>query len=141
MSNTEEFELDDFTIEDGELIEYCGFDSDVVIPSIVTEIGFDAFNDSNIESLIIGDNVKSIGEAAFYECTFLETVTIGSGLKTIEFEAFAHCKNLKSITLGANVEKIEDYAFDNCPKLVITTTAGSYAEKYAKAKGIKVNLI
>lgn len=164
MSNTEEFDPDDFIIEDGVLEEYCGSDRDVVIPSIVTEISSFAFYAGNIESLIIGDNVKRIeseaceelynlekvtigngteyiGDAAFYECESLETVTIGSGLKIIDFEAFAYCKNLKSITLGANVEKIGEYAFDNCPNLVITTTAGSYAEKYAKANGIKVKLI
>lgn len=164
MSNNEEFDIDDFIIEDGVLYEYRGCDSDVVIPSIVTEINIYAFNSSFIKSVIIGDNVKEIGDSAFegledlekvtigngtehigdsafYECVYLETVTIGSGLKTIGSESFAFCENLKNITLGASVEKIEEYAFDGCPNLVITTTAGSYAEKYARNNGIKVNLI
>lgn len=88
---------------------------------------------------IIPENVKRIGEYAFYKCTHLTSIVIpdsievigkyafdGSGLwtievpgsvKSIEAGAFSRCNNLESISMSEGTETIGFYAIYNCPKL------------------------
>ena len=51
-------------------------------------------------------------------------------------------KKLKSIVIPNSVTFISDYVFDDCSKdLIITTSKGSYAERYARENGMKIDLI
>ena len=86
---------------DGEekiLIEYTGDETDLVLPSYITQIHQDAFyNCSSLTSVVIGDSVTSIGDYAFYACDSLKSVAIGDGVTTIGEKAFYACKKLTRV--------------------------------------------
>ena len=54
---------------------------------------------SQIKTIIIGDSVNTIEEAAFGNCINLTSVTMSNSLTTIGFQSFVGCSNLTSITL------------------------------------------
>ena len=49
-------------------------------------------------SLMIPNNVKTIGENAFFWCSDLTSVTIGSGVELIGKNAFSRCNRLKDVS-------------------------------------------
>ena len=65
----------------------------------------------NIKSVIIGNNVTSIGKEAFRNCESLTTVTIGNSVTTIGYSAFQNCTSLATVTFGNSVESIGSNAF------------------------------
>ena len=65
----------------------------------------------DITSVIIDDNVTSIGNYAFYLCINLESVSIGENVKSIGAYAFENCTALDSIVIPRNVESIGTNAF------------------------------
>ena len=69
---------------------------------------------SGIKTVIIGDNVITIGEHAFAACNALQNVTLGSRVQTIEVSAFGTCQALQSISFPASVTTIGKHAFFNC---------------------------
>jgi len=48
----------------------------VVLPKGLTRIGYAAFCDTSIESIVIPDSVKYIGQFAFFECDNLKKITL-----------------------------------------------------------------
>ena len=70
---------------------------------------------SSIESIIIPDSVKSIGDWAFYGCNSLKSIVIPDSVKRIEYRAFYNCKNLKSLSFKGKtidqVKEIKNYPF------------------------------
>ncbi|MDD6830231.1 MAG: leucine-rich repeat protein [Firmicutes bacterium] len=94
----------------------------VVIENGVTSIGNCAFYScTEIKGASIPDSVESIGRYAFTGCSGLETVTLGNRLKTIEYDTFCDCTSLKSIVIPDSVESIEDDAFSGCSSLETVT--------------------
>lgn len=94
--------------------------ADIKIPNNVTSIGNDAFkNCTKLTSVIIPNSVTSIGANAFHSCTNLTTVTFeeNSTCTSIGTYAFNNCKNLTAIEIPNSVTIIDDYAFSNCKKL------------------------
>jgi len=74
----------------------------------------------NASTLTLGSNVKSIGDSAFSDCTYLSSVTIPSTVTTIENYAF-FVTGLTSITIPSTITTIGDYAFYQCSKLISVT--------------------
>ncbi len=66
---------------------------------------------ARIEEIVIPNNIKKIGRAAFYLCRDLERVKLPDGLINIGPAAFTMCDSLKSITLPSTLKSIEDNAF------------------------------
>ena len=85
--------------------------------------------------IIIPEDVTSIGDAAFKECTSLASITIPAGVKTIGDGAFKECTSLKSIKLPKDLTSIGRWAFDGCSNLAsieipaTVTSIGSSAFK------------
>ena len=61
-----------------------------------------------ITSVVIPDNVQSIGVRAFESCQDLTSVTIGKGVTNIGNSAFAYCYNLTSISYAGTVSEWEE---------------------------------
>ena len=89
---------------------------------------------SEIENVIIGEGITSIGERAFEDCDNLISVTLPNGLTEIGDEAFLGCKELENIMIPESVTNIGLFAFQYCkslkemviPKSVINIGAGAF---------------
>lgn len=95
----------------------CNELNSVDISNNITSIQAGAFSNSGIKSIIIPNNVKSLGNEAFRGCLQLTNVVIGDGISDIEFATFSGCSRLVEITIGRNVKTIDNYAFSNCVNL------------------------
>lgn len=79
----------DFEIEDGVLKKYLGNAETVVIPDDITSIGDNAFwNCSSLISIHIPDSVTSIGDEAFFGCDSLESIEVPKSVTHIGRNAF-----------------------------------------------------
>ena len=80
---------------------------------------------NDIETIVIGNGVTSIGMSAFFGYTALTSVTFApeSQLKSIDDYAFYDCSGLTSIEFPASVTSISAGAFYNCTGLSSVTFA------------------
>jgi hypothetical protein len=93
----------DFYIENGVLVKYYGNGGDFVIPDEVTSIGNGAFvNCTNLTSVTIPNRVTSIGDDAFSSCSGLISISIGNGVTSIGEYVFTGCSNLVSVIVETN---------------------------------------
>ena len=95
----------------------------------VTLICSNAFEGTNITSVIIGNNVSLIESKAFYNCQSLSAITIGDLVEEIRSEAFARCTNLRTINTPDNIQSFADDAFLECSSLPVTNNI-RYADKF-----------
>lgn len=100
------------------ITNYIGADKDVEIPKSlrgkkVVSIGETAFKGSDVTSVVIGDNIKSIGNNAFDSCKNLESVEMSDSVESIGNMAFANCENFKKIKFSANLKDIGHMIFGN----------------------------
>ena len=120
---------------------------DEILEGYFVDILDNAFYDNDvIETVVLSENVKSIGESAFQYCGNLNSVkadgvyTIGSyafsncyklydvsfnNCNTIDNNAFESCYSLYSFTLSENISSIYSYAFRYCYKLVYVLNKSS----------------
>ena len=121
----------------GELLK-----GDVAIPDSVTKISGSAFKDcTGITSITIPNSVTRIDDYAFKGCTGITSITIPGSVTRIGYSAFRDCTGLTRIFIPDSVMYIDGSAFLNCNNLVIKTTKGSEAHKYAVANNIKYELV
>ena len=64
-------------------------------------IGNSAFYNWRVKSIIISDSVESIGERAFNNCVSATTLVIGRNVKTLGTDAFLDMKALQTVTIYA----------------------------------------
>lgn len=88
-----------------------------VVQDGVTGLGNGIFAGTNIKSIDIGKDVKSIGSGAFVSCTKLESVTLPQGLTTIGSSAFNGCSAMTSCSIPNTVTEIAFRAFNDCKSL------------------------
>lgn len=83
-------------------------------PSSVTTIGHSGFYGCDMESIVIPENIETIGKLAFGSCYFLENVTFAenSSLDTIGELAFSDCNSLKALKLPDGLKSIMHCAFE-----------------------------
>lgn len=88
------------------------------IPDNVREIGDSAFYGVRLPShLIIPEGVETIGTHAFTRFCGLEYVKMPSTLRLIKENAFAHCDDLNYIDMSLCSPKAEEFAFAGCKHL------------------------
>ncbi|MBQ8084569.1 MAG: leucine-rich repeat domain-containing protein [Lachnospiraceae bacterium] len=105
----------------------------------VTSIGNKAFyKNTKLTSVVIGNNVKSIEDYAFYGCKNIKTLKLGSGIEIIGNSSFRKCTKLTTVTLPKSIDSLGKNAFYGCSKLkTITINANSVIDVKANAiKGI-----
>lgn len=111
------------------------------IPSGVKKIADRAFACSfSLKSITIPNTVESIGECAFYCCSFT-SVKIPSGVKTIGKDAFDGCHDLKKITVDKN-NKYFSYdstgvLFNKSKTKLILYPVGNTAKSYTVPSTVK----
>lgn len=99
--------------------------TDLTIPDFVTYQGYEypvtiiddgAFNTTNLTgSLMIGNNVETIGSRAFLNCWSLDgTLTIGNSVQNIGSDAFGSTNFTGELILPATLETIGNGAFNSC---------------------------
>ena len=93
----------------------------IELDSRVTSIGKYAFcpdaESASVKSVDLPDQLDTIGEYAFYNCSQLTELETPSQLGCIEKYAFAYCSSLKNLELNNSLYVIGDYAFLDCDKL------------------------
>ena len=77
-----------------------------------------SFRNQEIESYIIPNSVKSIGDSAFAGCCSLVSIVISDSVTNIGKEAFSDCRSLSKIIIPKSVKSIGDSAFEFCRFLV-----------------------
>ena len=100
------------------LISYEGEADEIILPMSINGNSYviDTFK-SFASKITIPDNMKTIGEQAFYNCSYLTSVTIPDSVTSIENGAFYNCYNLQNVIGGNNVTNIGSNAFFGCSNL------------------------
>ena len=90
----------------------------VVVGGTVTSIGNWAFYGcTNLNSVTIGDNVHSIGNEAFGACGGITRIYIPNGVQTIGIMTFDGDSNLEYVCIGSGITTIGNWAFADCSGL------------------------
>lgn len=78
-----------------------------------------AFKNSNLSSIYIPENIVSIGDSVFENCSNLKTVEFAanSPITTLEYSLFKNCNNLEYVKNTNNILKIESRVFEGCTNL------------------------
>ena len=98
----------------------------IVLPENLENIGKKAFiYCANLTSITIPDSVTNIEKWAFGYCTSLTSIALPESLTSIEYAAFAYCSNLVSITLPDSVSNIGEWVFGYCVNLTSITIPDS----------------
>ena len=90
-----------------------------------------------IPATIDGLAVVAIGREAFKESSLVEVV-LPTTLKKIDWFAFYGSKSLERAVIPTSVSKIEYGVFDGCDRLTVCCEKNSYADKYARSYGMRV---
>ena len=85
----------------------------------------DSWRAWKLETVILGNEVKSIRDKQFFSLKNLKTVVMGYGLRSIGAEAFRGCESLEKIRIPNGVQSIGSGAFYDCTGLTTITIPNS----------------
>jgi hypothetical protein len=94
------------------------------LPDSVTEIVQEVFTFNTIIQSITMNNVVTIGNAAFQDCTNLSSITLSNTLTTIGSRAIQNLA-ITSIVIPSSVTSIGEYAISSCSNLTSITFEGN----------------
>lgn len=107
----------DYTRETSRLKSFDENGQILILPSNTERIGNYAFSDSYLRSIVLPDNITSIGEGAFYNCSSLQEMIIPQGIKSIESSAFENCSSLAKVVIPDSISSISSRTFYYCVTL------------------------
>lgn len=111
-----------FVVVNGILFDYCGDDSDIIIPDgvkIIDDYSLIFRGCYNIKSINMADSVISIGKNAFSSCINLSKINFSNSIKKIDEYAFDGCESLTDIYFPDSLDYIGELAFNECNNLKI----------------------
>ncbi len=119
-----DYEYDILTDGTVEILNYCpSYSVDhLVIPETiegytVTAIGQNAFGTCTATSIVTPDTVTIIKRSAFFNCTNLKSIKLSKNLKTIEENAFYGSRKLERIAFPDGLLEIGEQAFHSCVEM------------------------
>lgn len=83
----------------------------------VTTIEKWGFYHCSLVSITLPNNLKTIGEQAFYGCSSLADINISKSVTKIGMDAFGYCTSLTNIVIPNNVTTIDAGVFKGCESL------------------------
>ena len=99
----------------------------------------EAFRETEIESLVIGEGVISIGKRAFYKSGIYNGITLSQTLVEIGDSAFHGCY-FDSVTIPKNVVKIGQNAFAEYTYITFDDVEGWYTTTSYSSAATKVDV-
>ena len=107
-----------FILKDGVLTKYTGNAGEVVIPNDVKIIGEQAFFEcKSLISVTIPDTVTAIEKNTFIACDNLTNIVIGRNVTVIGANAFTYCRSLTSVIIPDGITRIDYQTFGGCNSL------------------------
>lgn len=94
----------------------------------VTSVGYRSFANMGLDSIEWSENLKTIGEQAFYCNEKLLFLDLPSSLTTIGKEAFWICDGATFVRFGTNVTEIAEGVFSRCDSLTDVYYPGTPAQ-------------
>ena len=91
----------------------------------ITAIGSNAFSNNILKRIIMLDNITTLSDSSFRNCTSLTDITIPDTITSIANNAFQSCSSLQSINIPNSVTSIGSYAFSGCYNLTSITIPDS----------------
>lgn len=82
--------------------------------SICTTLGYGAFVNSQLTSLVLPDSIINVGQAVCKSMTKLTSITLGQNTPSISDYMFQECPLLTSIQIPNSATTIGQYSFHNC---------------------------
>ena len=118
----------------------CEEFTSISIPDSVTSIGNGAFYDCTyLKEINIPDGVTSIGIGAFYYCNYLKEINIPDGVTSIGRDAFLGCSDLSSITIPSSVTSLGECCIAGCYSLSkVVNNSNVSIDLYAATSSIDV---
>ena len=89
----------------------------VNLPDFIKNIGTYSFYDSSLSEITLPSSLTSIGDDAFEDCISLTSITLPDSLTSIGGSAFDGCTSLTGITLPSSLTSIGDRVFEGCSNL------------------------
>lgn len=89
---------------------------------LVTEIKYQAFYSTRFDKVILGANIRQIGEYAFCQCSVSELL-LNEGLQEMGENSFYSCRGLKVVNIPSTVNNLGSKAFYACINLKTVTIA------------------
>lgn len=122
-------------------------DTDVVVPATyenlpVTTLGFGAFQDAPITSVVIPNSITTMENNVFWDCTSLTSVSLSKNITSISTNAFKNCTSLTSLAIPEGVTTIAKDAFYSCnlERLDIPASITTIYEAFNYSKIKEVNV-
>ena len=72
---------------------------------------------NNIKNIVLPEGLTSIGDWAFYLCSYVTSISIPEEVTNIGDRAFQYCNSLTSVAIPNRVTSIGERAFQNCNSL------------------------
>ena len=90
----------------------------LIMDNNITTIGYQSFTSCvKLEEVVLSSNLISIPDYAFYKCSSLSEIIIPNSVMSIGANAFAQCSNLKNIKLSNKLTYLDRGSFISCINL------------------------
>ena len=101
----------------------------VQMPDNIHTIGDYAFHDcTNLKSIVLPKRLYSIGERCFEKCLKLKFIKLPNTVHHVQKEAFAGCSKLEYVILSKNMKYLPSMLFSSCAKLKYLDVPSSVKE-------------